>query len=72
MYSPPDPDTEQRMRTHHARAAKVLDVQTEPGGECWGGPGALGRAPVRTAAVPRRGCGWCPPADKASGSCGEP
>ncbi|MFI7019976.1 hypothetical protein [Streptomyces sp. NPDC050164] len=34
MYSPPhDPDTERRMRAHHARAAQPLDVQTEPGGE---------------------------------------
>ncbi|WP_435224352.1 hypothetical protein [Streptomyces sp. Tue6028] len=28
MYSPPpDPDTEQRMRAHHARAANALDAQ---------------------------------------------
>ncbi|MFJ8469812.1 hypothetical protein [Streptomyces swartbergensis] len=29
------------MRTHHARDAKALDVQTEPGGEFrgWAGPG---------------------------------
>lgn len=51
MYSPPpDPDTEQRMRTHHARAAKVLDVQTEPGGEFWGWAGRTLGTPARTAA----------------------
>lgn len=37
VYSPPpDLDTEQRMHTHYARAAKALDVQTESGGEFWG------------------------------------
>jgi hypothetical protein len=51
MYSPPpDPDTEQRMRTHHARAAKALAVQAEPGGEFWGWAGRTLGAPVCTAA----------------------
>lgn len=51
MYSPhPDPDTEQRMRAHHARAAKALDVQTEPGGEFWARAGRTLGAPARTAA----------------------
>ncbi|MFH9016378.1 hypothetical protein ACH4C6_34040 [Streptomyces sp. NPDC017943] len=50
MYSPPpDPDTERRMRAHHARAAKALDVQTEPGGEFWGWAGRTLGAPARTA-----------------------
>jgi hypothetical protein len=69
MYSPPpDPDNEQRMRTHHARAAKALDVQTEPGGEFWGWAGRTLGAPVRTAAGAPA---WLrlvsAPADKASG-----
>jgi hypothetical protein len=69
MYSPPpDPDTEQRMRTHHARAAKALDVQTEPGGEFWGWAGRTLGAPARTAAGAPA---WLrlvsAPADKASG-----
>ncbi|GGS95429.1 hypothetical protein [Streptomyces violaceus] len=51
MYSPPpDPDTEQRMRTHHASAAKALDVQTEPGWVFWGWAGRTLGAPARTTA----------------------
>lgn len=51
MYSPPlDPETERRMRARHARAAKALDVQTEPGGEFWGWAGRTLGAPARTAA----------------------
>ncbi|MFF3501043.1 hypothetical protein [Streptomyces sp. NPDC003247] len=30
---PPAPGTEQRVRAHHARASKALNVQTEPGGD---------------------------------------
>ncbi|MGW7047017.1 hypothetical protein ACWGDT_30875 [Streptomyces avermitilis] len=69
MYSPPlDPYTEQRMRSRHARAAKALDVQTEPGGEFWGWAGRTLGAPARTAAGQQT---WlrlvsCPE-DKASG-----
>ncbi|MEU8718371.1 hypothetical protein [Streptomyces sp. NPDC048663] len=69
MYSPPpDPDTEQRMRAHHARAATALDVQTESGGEFWGWAGRTLGAQARTAAgVPA----WLrlvsAPEDKASG-----
>ncbi|MCO8303641.1 hypothetical protein [Streptomyces sp. RKCA744] len=37
------------MRAHHARAAKALDVQTEPGGEFWGWAGRTLGAPARTA-----------------------
>ncbi|MFC9131833.1 hypothetical protein ACFT4A_34060 [Streptomyces sp. NPDC057099] len=37
------------MRTHHARAAKALDVVTEPGGEFWGWAGRTLGAPARTA-----------------------
>ncbi|MBB3080900.1 hypothetical protein FHS41_007454 [Streptomyces violarus] len=37
------------MRTHHARAAKALGVQTEPGGEFWGWAGRTLGARVRTA-----------------------
>lgn len=49
MYSPPpDPDTERRMRAHHARAAKALDVRVEPGGEFWGWAGRTLGAPART------------------------
>ncbi|MDX3697257.1 hypothetical protein PV726_45050 [Streptomyces europaeiscabiei] len=52
MYSPPlDLDTEQRMHTHHTRAAKALDVQTEPGGEFWGSSGRTLGAQARTAAA---------------------
>jgi hypothetical protein len=36
------------MRAHHARAAKALDVQTEPGGEFWGWAGRTLGAPART------------------------
>ncbi|MCX4461453.1 hypothetical protein OOK58_01930 [Streptomyces sp. NBC_01728] len=51
MYSPPsDPDVEQRMRAHHALAAKALEVQTEPGGEFWGWAGRTLGARARTAA----------------------
>ncbi|MER6406276.1 hypothetical protein ABT269_22725 [Streptomyces viridosporus] len=51
MYSPPpDPDTERRMRAHHARAAKALDVRIEPSGEFWGWAGRTLGAPARTAA----------------------
>ncbi|MCT9011591.1 hypothetical protein [Streptomyces rhizosphaerihabitans] len=69
MYSPPpDPDTEQRMRSHHARAAKALDVQVEPGGEFWGWAGRTLGAPARNAAGTPV---WLrlvsAPADKASG-----
>ncbi|MCC9711697.1 hypothetical protein E4N62_44720 [Streptomyces sp. MNU76] len=69
MYSPPpDPDTEQRMRAHHARAAKALDVQTEPGSEFWGWAGRTLGAPARTAAGAPA---WLrlvsAPEDKASG-----
>ncbi|MCX4428958.1 hypothetical protein [Streptomyces mirabilis] len=50
MYSPPpDPDTEQRMRAHHAHTAKALDVQVEPGVEFWGWAGRTLGAPARTA-----------------------
>ncbi|MBG7702434.1 hypothetical protein HCJ76_31240 [Streptomyces sp. MC1] len=50
MYSPPpDPYTERRMRAHHARAAKALDVQVEPGAEFWGWAGRTLGAPARTA-----------------------
>jgi hypothetical protein len=38
------------MRAHHARAAKALDVQIEPGGEFWGWAGRTMGAPARTAA----------------------
>ncbi|MFJ3043815.1 hypothetical protein [Streptomyces tendae] len=69
MYSPPpDPDAEQRMRAHHARAAKALDVRVEPGGEFWGWAGRTLGAPARTAAGAPA---WLRlvsvPADKASG-----
>lgn len=69
MYSPPpDPDTEQRIRSRHARAAKALDVQTEPGGEFWGWAGRTLGAPARTATGQSA---WLrlvsAPADKASG-----
>ncbi|MEU8852765.1 hypothetical protein AB0C70_42625 [Streptomyces sp. NPDC048564] len=51
MYWPRlDPDTEQRMRARHARAAKALDVRVEPGGEFWGWAGRTLGAPGRTAA----------------------
>ncbi|MDX3588989.1 hypothetical protein OG920_45370 [Streptomyces europaeiscabiei] len=52
MYSPPpDLDSEQRMHTHYARAAKALHVQTESGGEFWGWwSGRTLGAPDRTAA----------------------
>nr|WP_257003356.1 hypothetical protein [Streptomyces sp. Alain-F2R5] len=50
MYSPPpDPDTERRMLTHHARAATALHVQVETGGEFWGWAGRTLGAPARTA-----------------------
>ncbi len=50
MYSPPpDPDTEQRMRARHARAAQALDVRVEPGGAFWGWAGRTLGAPARTA-----------------------
>jgi len=50
MYSPPpDPDTEQRMRAHHAHTARALDVQVEPGAEFWGWAGRTLGAPARTA-----------------------
>ncbi|MFF0110713.1 hypothetical protein [Streptomyces hirsutus] len=69
MYSPPpDPDTEQRMRARHARAAKALDVRVEPGGEFWGWAGRTLGAPARTAAGQPA---WLrlvsSPEDKASG-----
>ncbi|GHE13837.1 hypothetical protein GCM10010339_82400 [Streptomyces alanosinicus] len=69
MYSPPpDPDTEERMRAHHARAAQALDVQTEPGGEFWGWAGRTLGTPARTAAGAPA---WLrlvsAPQDKASG-----
>ncbi|MFD9283637.1 hypothetical protein ACFWD7_41425 [Streptomyces mirabilis] len=49
MYSPPpDPDTEQRMRAHHAHTAKALDVQVEPGTEFWGWAGRTLGVPART------------------------
>ncbi|MEU4490190.1 hypothetical protein AB0H94_35865 [Streptomyces purpurascens] len=69
MYSPPpDPDTEQRMRAHHARAARALDVQTEPGGEFWGWAGRTLGTPARTTAGAPA---WLrlvsAPEDKASG-----
>ncbi|MBC9730555.1 hypothetical protein [Streptomyces sp. TRM68367] len=69
MYSPPpDPDTEQRMRAHHAHTAEVLDVQVEPGAEFWGWSGRTLGAPVRTAAGAPA---WLrlvsAPEDKASG-----
>jgi hypothetical protein len=38
------------MRAHHTRAAKALDVQTEPGGELWEWAGRTLGAPARTAA----------------------
>ncbi|MDX3698026.1 hypothetical protein PV726_49420 [Streptomyces europaeiscabiei] len=51
MYSPPpDPDPEQRMRAHYARATKALDVRVEPGGEFWGWAGRTLGAPAGTAA----------------------
>ncbi|MGW7544452.1 hypothetical protein ACWGKQ_25620 [Streptomyces sp. NPDC054770] len=37
------------MRAHHARAAKALDVQVEPGTEFWGWAGRTLGAPARTA-----------------------
>ncbi|MFD4956270.1 hypothetical protein [Streptomyces sp. NPDC058451] len=50
MYSPPpDLDTEQRMRAHHAHIAEALDVQVEPGAEFWGWAGRTLGAPARTA-----------------------
>ncbi|MFJ9893444.1 hypothetical protein ACIQPR_08930 [Streptomyces sp. NPDC091280] len=50
MYSPPpDLDTEQRMRAHHASAAQALDVRMEPGSEFWGWAGRTLGAPARTA-----------------------
>ncbi|MFE7076392.1 hypothetical protein ACFU96_40525 [Streptomyces sp. NPDC057620] len=56
------------MRAHHARAAKALDVQTEPGGEFWGWAGRTLGAPARTAAGAPA---WLrlvsAPEDKASG-----
>ncbi len=69
VYSPPpDPDTEQRMRARHARAAQALDVRVEPGGEFWGWAGRTVGAPARTAAGhpawPRL---VSAPEDKASG-----
>ncbi|WP_237277076.1 hypothetical protein [Streptomyces caniscabiei] len=69
MYSPPpDPDTEQRMRARHARAAQVLDVRSRAARGVLG----LGRAhpgcPVRTATGQQA---WLrlvsSPEDKASG-----
>ena len=38
------------MRAHHARAAKVLNAHTEPGGEFWGWAGRTLGAPARTVA----------------------
>jgi len=69
MYSPPpDPDTERRMRAHHASAARALDVRTEPGSEFWGWAGRTLGAPARTAAGEPA---WlrlvAAPEDKASG-----
>lgn len=69
MYSPPpDPDSERRMRAHHARAAKALDVRAEPGGEFWGWAGRTLGAPARTATGQSA---WLrlvsAPEDKASG-----
>jgi hypothetical protein len=69
VYSPPpDPDIEQRMRAHHARAAAALAVQMEPGGEFWGWAGRTLGAPARTAAGEPA---WlrlvAAPEDKASG-----
>ncbi|MET7988961.1 hypothetical protein [Streptomyces sp. NPDC005281] len=56
------------MRVHHARAAKRLAVQVEPGGEFWGWAGRTLGAPARTAAGTPV---WLrlvsAPADKASG-----
>ncbi|WP_257040196.1 hypothetical protein [Streptomyces sp. OK228] len=56
------------MRAHHARAAKALDVQVEPGGEFWGWAGRTLGAPARTATGAPV---WLrlvsAPADKASG-----
>ncbi|SOE59311.1 hypothetical protein SAMN05446589_1521 [Streptomyces sp. OV198] len=49
-WPPPAPDTEQRMRAHHADAAKALDVRLELGGEFWGWAGRTLGAPARTAA----------------------
>ncbi|MFK0287985.1 hypothetical protein ACIQVL_47015 [Streptomyces sp. NPDC090499] len=50
MYSPPpDPDTERRMRAHHAHAAHALDARTEPGITFWGWAGRTLGAPARTA-----------------------
>ncbi|MFC9931947.1 hypothetical protein [Streptomyces sp. NPDC127190] len=50
VYSPPtDPDTERRLRVHHARAATALDVRVEPGREFWGWAGRTLGAPARTA-----------------------
>ncbi|MEU0730643.1 hypothetical protein [Streptomyces sp. NPDC006140] len=56
------------MRAHHARAAKSLDVQVEPGGEFWGWAGRTLGAPACTAdGTPA----WLrlvsAPAEKASG-----
>lgn len=49
MYSPLlDPDTEQSMRALHARAAKALAVQAEPGGEFWERAGRTLGTPART------------------------
>ncbi|AVH61811.1 hypothetical protein [Streptomyces dengpaensis] len=69
MYSPPpDPDTERRMRAHHASAARALDVRTEQGSEFWGWAGRTLGAPARTAAGEPA---WlrlvAAPEDKASG-----
>ncbi|GHE68923.1 hypothetical protein [Streptomyces capitiformicae] len=69
MYSPPpDPDTEQRMRAHHAHTGQALDVQVEPGAEFWGWAGRTLGAPARTAAGQPA---WLrlvsSPEDKASG-----
>jgi hypothetical protein len=49
VLASPDPDTEQRMRAHHAHTAKALDVQVEPGTEFWGWAGRTLGAPARTA-----------------------
>lgn len=46
---PPDPDTEQHARAHHAHTEKALDVQVEPGAEFWGWAGRTLGAPARTA-----------------------
>ncbi|WP_432030810.1 hypothetical protein [Streptomyces sp. 1222.5] len=60
------------MRAHHARAAKALNVQTEPGEEFWGRAGRTLGAPARTAdGAPA----WLrlvsAPQDKASGKLGD-